>query len=161
MVHVPSDNRLIQPNHRREQPRRPQHRAPVGLLQRGVPQTKMPTQIRFHLAHHARYRIFRRNHQPHMNMINLNAPVLDQHIRMIVLDLRSMFLYKDLDRPSQNASALFGDPHHMIVMRIRTMGTEANFHALMSSRTAHLARSPPPAAGSPFTHGLTPRGPPR
>jgi len=146
MVHVPSDNRLIQPNHRREQPR----------LQRGVPQTKMPTQIRFHLAHHARYRIFRRNHQPHMNMINLNAPVLDQHIRMIVLDLRSMFLYKDLDRPSQNASALFGDPHHMIVMRIR-----ANFHALMSSRTAHLARSPPPAAGSPFTHGLTPRGPPR
>jgi hypothetical protein len=57
-------------------------------------------------------------------MINLNAPVLDQHIRMIVLDLRSMFLHKDLDRPSQNASALFGDPHHMIVMRIRTMGTE-------------------------------------
>ena len=68
-----------------------------------------------------------------MNMVNLNAPLLDNHIRMIVLDLRSMFLHKDLDRPSQNASAILGDPHHMILMLIRTMGTEANFHALVSS----------------------------
>ena len=61
----------------------------------------------------------------------------------------------------QDHSPIFGDPHHMILMLIRPMGTEPNFHALVSAQTAQLARSPPPPAGSAFTHGLTPRGPPR
>jgi hypothetical protein len=30
----------------------------------------------------------------------------------------------------------------MVLMLIRSMGTEANFHAQVSSRTAHVARSP-------------------
>jgi hypothetical protein len=38
----------------------------------------------------------------------------------------------------------------MVVMLIRSMGTEANFHALVSSQTAHVARSPPPPAGERF-----------
>ncbi len=129
MVHVPPDHRLIQPNRRREEPRRPQHRPPVGLFQLGVPETKLPTQIRFHLAHNARHGLFRRNHQHHMNMVNLNTPLLDKHIRMIMLDLRKMFFHKEFDCPPQNASAIFGDPHHMVLMLICTMGAEANFHA--------------------------------
>ena len=67
-----------------------------------------------------------------------------------------MLLHKDLDRPPQNASAILGEPYHMILMLIRTMGTEANFHVLVSSQTSQSERSPPPSAGSAFTHGLTP-----
>ena len=53
-----------------------------------------------------------------------------------------MLLHKDLDRPPQNTSAILGDPHHMILMLIGPMTTEANFHALVSSKTHHVARRP-------------------
>jgi hypothetical protein len=49
----------------------------------------------------------------------------------------------------------------MVLMLIRAMGTKPNVHAVVSSQTARVARSSPPPAGSAFTHGLTPRGPPR
>jgi hypothetical protein len=129
MVHIPPDHRLIQPNGRRKEPRRPQYSSPIPLLQLGVSETELPTQIRFHLAHNARHRIFRRNHQHHMNMVYLNTPLLNQHIGMILLDLRYLLLHKDLEASPQNASAVFGDPHHMVLMLVRPMSTETNFHA--------------------------------
>ena len=64
-----------------------------------------------------------------MNMVNLNTPLLNKHIGMIMLDLREMFFHKDFDRPPQNASTIFGDPHHMVLMLIRAMGTEPSVHA--------------------------------
>ncbi len=98
--------------------------------------------IRFHLVLKTRDRIFRRYAHHHMNMVNLHTPLLYVHIGMIVLDLRQMLWHKELDRPPQNPSAILGDPHPRILMLIRTMSPEANFHAQVSSRTAHLARSP-------------------
>jgi hypothetical protein len=68
MLHVPPDDGLIQPHSRREEPRRPQHRSPVHPLQFGIPEPQLPTQIRFHLAHNTRDRIFRRYHQHHVDM---------------------------------------------------------------------------------------------
>lgn len=161
MGYLPPDDGLIQPNSRREESGRPPHRSPVGPLQLGIPEPKLPTQIRFHLAHNTRNPIFRRNHQHDMYVINLHTPLLDLHIGVIGLDLRYRLLHKHLDRPPQNTSPVFGDSHHMVLVLIGPMSTEANFHALVSSKTPHVARSPPLPAGSAFTHGLTPRGPRR
>jgi len=156
MLHVPPDDGLIQSHRQREKPWRPPHRSPVRPLQLGIPEPQLPTHIRFHLTHNTRDRIFLRYHQHHVDMVNLHTPLLCLHIGMILLNLWSLFLHNELDGPPQIAPSIFWDPHHMLVMLIGPIGTEANLHALVSSKTPHVARSPPPPAGSAFTHGLTP-----
>lgn len=61
---------------------------PVRPLQFGIPEPQLPTQIRFHLAHNTRNRIFRRYHQHHLDMVNLHTLLLYLHIGMILLDVR-------------------------------------------------------------------------
>ncbi len=142
MSYVPPDHRLIQAHGRREEPGGPQHGSPVSPFQLGIPKSKLPTHIRFHLAHNTWDSIFRRNHQHHMNVVNLHTPLFDLPIRMIALDFRYMLLHKELDHSPQNASPILRNPHHMVLMLLRTMSTESNLHAPVSSNPLHMARRP-------------------
>jgi len=112
MLPVPPDDGLIQSHSRREKPWRPQHRAPVRPLQLEIPEPQLPTQIRFHPTHNTGDPIFRRYHQHHEDRVNLHTQLLSLHIGMILVDLWSLLLHKELDGP---APSILGVPHYMLV----------------------------------------------
>ncbi len=109
MLHVPPDDSLIQPHGRREKSRRPQHCPPVRPLQFGIPPSQLLTQIGFHLPHNTRYGIFRRYHQHHVNMVNLDTPLLNLYIGMKLLNLRYLLLDKDVECPRKMRPRYLGN----------------------------------------------------
>jgi len=116
---------------------------------------KHSTRIGLDLANHIGDRVFGGNHHHHMNMVRLNAVVFNLHIRMMVLDIEQPLFQVELQLPLEDAFAILGNPDDMVLVMVGPMGTESDIHALNIQPGAGAGLFQP-AAGNPFTRGLTP-----
>ena len=78
-------------------------------------------------------------------MVYLDTELLDLNLRVVLLNLKQPLLQKQLQFPFQHPLPILRNPYDVILMIIRTVGTESYLHPLIL--TARRAKPLRPFGG--------------
>ncbi len=137
---VPLDDRLVDPDGRREKPDGPELVPPVDLLNPGEALADLATRVRLDLPNDRRYRVLWRDHHHQVNVVHVDAELLTLDVRVVLLNLAQSLCEKVLEVPFEDPLPVLGNLHEVVLVVVRPMGAQPNLHApIISENRPSLA----------------------
>jgi hypothetical protein len=145
--HIRQDLLLIQSNRGHEIPGRPNYSLPPVYFSQPRKLFPQPTcRVLLHSPNHRAHPILRRNHDQHVNMVNLHIELNDLTPLKTPYYLREKSSQITSHTRIQDTAAIFRNPNNVVLRSVNSMARQTGFHALNIPYTAAFA----------FTHGQSP-----